>query len=486
MENTAFGVVLTIIAPCGVLCLAAVMRKFGVDVEVSRKLVHILLSNWILLALAVYSSAWTACILPGLLIPLNYISYRKKIFSAIERNEDNTPGTVWYAISLFLLCLAGYSLDMPWIAACGMLAMGYGDGLGALIGRRWGKLRFPGAHSKKSLWGILTVMFFSGLAVGIVCAVYAPNLTPHFALRTALACAVPAAVIELFSPRGTDNLTLPLGVSLIVFLLARFPLLWPVFACLGIGLLILLAAYYFHAITSGAFLVATLLGVSLFVFGGWLSCAALILFFLLGSIVSRIGRNKKASAHALHGQRGARTVAQVLANGLPSLIFAAFYYFTGFKSCLLAVLVCFAAAAADTFSSEIGMLSKKEPVSILTFKPIQQGLSGGITLLGFLGAAIGASTVSVLAISIFGIKGVLVIIVAGVFSSAIDSVLGAAFQAKFQVQSESNEELAQQLTERKSLDGTPVKLVHGFRWINNDVVNFVSVLICGLILAVFW
>jgi len=484
MENTVLGVGLTIIAPFGVLGLASILRKFGVGAEGSRKLVHILLSNWVLLAIAVYHSPWTACILPACFIPLNYLSYRKGIFSAIERDEDNTLGTVWYAISLFLLCLVGYSLDMPWIAACGMLAMGYGDGLGALVGKHWGKLRFSSTRPQKSLEGMLIVMLFSGLAVGIVCAIYVPNLTPHFALRAALACAVPAGVIELFTPRGIDNLTLPLSVSLIVFLLARYPSLWSVFACLGIELLILIMAYYLRAITSGALLVAALLGVTLFIFGGWISFAMLVFFFLLGSMASRIGTRKKAKAHALHERQGARTIAQVVANGLPSLIFAMLYYITSLESCLLAVLACFAAATADTFSSEIGMLSRKEPVSILTLKPLQPGLSGGITLLGLMGAAIGALTVSISAIPTFGIGGMIVVIITGVLGSVLDSVLGAAFQAKYQMQGGSGDKPMRYLTERKDIDGQPLKLVHGIRWINNDVVNFVSVFICGSVLAV--
>ena len=483
IENTVLGVSLTIVVPFVVLGLAAAVRKLGVGDEGSRKLVHILLSNWVLLALAVYNSAWTACILPACFIPLNYLSYRKGIFSAIERNEDNTLGTVWFAVSLFLLCLAGYSLDMPWIAACGMLAMGYGDGFGALVGRRWGKLCFPGAHSKKSLEGMLTVMLFSGLAVGFVCAVYAHDIAPHFAVYAALSCAVPATAIELFTPRGLDNLTLPLGIGLIVFLLAKFPLLWPVFACLGIALLILLVAYYLRAITFGALLASTLLGVSLFVFGRWISFSALVLFFLLGSTASRIGKNKKTNAHALHKRRGARSVTQVAANGLPSFIFAVFYYITGIESFLLAVLGCFAAASADTFSSEIGMLSKKEPVSILTLKPIQRGMSGGITLLGFFGGALGAFIVSVLSIPKFGIQGMLMVILLGLVSSAIDSMFGAAFQAKYRIPSKDSEMI---LTERNNLDGVSLKLVKGIKWVNNDVVNFVSVLVSGLLLTIIW
>lgn len=479
LENTVWGVLLTVIAPFGALGLAEVAQKLGIGAEGSRKLVHILLSNWILLALEVYTSAWTACVLPACFILLNYISYRKGIFSAIERKEDNSPGTVWYAISLFILCLAGYLLDMPWIAACGMLAMGYGDGLGALVGKRWGKLHFPGAHAKKSVEGMLTVMVLSGLAVGIVCWVYAPDLSHHFPLRAALACAVPAAAIELFSPRGIDNLTLPLGVSAIVFLLARFPLLWPVFLSLNIGLFILLVAYYLRAITFSGLLVATLLGVSLYVLGGWCSFAALVLFFILGSTVSRIGKGKKAAAHALHERKGARSIAQVLANGLPGLLFAAVYRIGANQSCQLAVLACFAATMADTFSSEIGILSKKAPISIVTRKPIQRGMSGGITLLGLFGAALGALTVSMLAIPQFGMPGMWAVIAAGVAGSIIDSVLGATCQAKYQLGEDS-----QQLTERKSVNGTPLKLVKGIRWVNNDVVNFVSAFISGLLLAV--
>jgi len=478
MEYSALGIALSIIMPFGVLGLASVVQKLGADAEVSRKLVHILVSNWIFFAFAVYGSAWTASILPACFIVLNYLSVRKGIFSAIERDEDNTFGTVWYAVSLFLLCLAGHMLNMPWIAVCGMLAMGYGDGFGALVGKRWGKMYFPNAHSQKSVEGTLTVMLFSGLAVGLVCAFYAPNLTLDFAIRAALVCGVLAAAIELFTPRGIDNLTVPLGVSIVLFLMVQYPLLWPVFACISITLLILIVAYYLRSVTFWASQAALLLGVSLFVFGGWLSFAALVLFFLLGSAVSRIGKNKKLKALNLHERRGARSVVQVAANGLPSLIFAVLYFITGMESFLLAVIVCFAAAAADTFSSEIGMLSNKEPVSILTLKPMQRGISGGVTLFGFLGGILGALTVAVLAVPIFGIAGMFVVIIAGLAGSVIDSMIGATFQAKYQAQSG--------LTERKSPDGAPLKLARGLIWVNNDVVNFASVLICGLLLVAIW
>lgn len=476
MEKQIFGAALTAVLPFAVLGLAAAARKWGAGAETSRKLVHILLSNWILLALAVYRSAWTACILPACFILLNYISYRKGLFSAIEREVDNTPGTVWYAVSLFLLCLAGYSLGTPWIAACGMLAMGYGDGLGALVGKRWGRSRFPKPCEEKSLEGMLAVLAFSGLAVGAACAAYVQS--PPFALRAALACAVPAAAVELFTPRGLDNLTLPLGVSLIVYLLARFPQLWPVFACLSLTLLILLAAYYLRAITGSGLWWALLLGVALFLAGGWTSYGALVLFFITGSLASRVGKSRKAAAERLHERQGARSTVQVLANGLPSLLFAGAHALTGREGCLLAVLACFAAAAADTCSSEIGMLSKRAPVSILTGKPGTRGLSGGVTPLGLWAGTGGALLISALAVPGFGAGGMLASAAAGFAGSVLDSVLGAAFQAKYHA--ENGE------TECPRSGGEALELSRGIRWVNNDVVNFVSVFLCGLTLAAAW
>ncbi len=478
MEKQLLGYALTAAAPFGALGLAAAARKWGAGAETSRKLVHILLSNWILLAIAVYRSAWTACILPACFILLNYVSCRRGLFSAIEREEDNTLGTVWYAVSLFLLCLAGYSQEMPWIAACGMLAMGYGDGLGALAGRRWGKRRFPEPYAAKSLEGMLTVMAFSGLAVGAACAAYVRD--PVFALRAALSCAVPAAAIELFTPRGLDNLTLPLSVSLIVWLLARFPGLWPLFACLGVTLVILLAAYYLRAITVSGLFSGALLGVALFLGGGWTAYGALVLFFVSGSLASRAGKEKKAAAEQLHERQGARSTVQVFANGLPSLLFAGAYALTGREGCMLAVIACFAGAAADTFSSEIGMLSRRPPVSILTWRPAPRGLSGGVTPLGLCAGAAGALLVSLLALPAFGGGGMLASAAAGFAGSVLDSVLGAAFQAKYRMGKGGA------LTERPRSGDGPLELARGIRWVNNDVVNFASVFLCGLALAAAW
>ncbi len=478
MKNTVLGIALTIIVPFAALGLAAITKKLKMSSEGSRKLVHILLSNWILLAFAVYDSAWTACIIPACFIVLNFWSYKKSIFTAIERGEDNTPGTVWYAVSLFLLVIAGYILDMPFVAAGGMLAMGYGDGLGAIVGRLFGKMRFPYPYVKKSVEGTTAVALFSGLAVFAACMIYLKDM--KFALCAAMCCALPAAVTELFSPRGTDNLTLPLTTGLIIFLAYSFPFVREVFYCLSAAFFVLLGAYYMHAITVKGFFAASVLGAALFVFGGWLSFLALVMFFILGSIVTHIGKAGKMSATKLHEHSGARGMSQVAANGLPALIMAVSYFLTGMDCFLAAVIACFAGAAADTFSSEIGMLSKKPPVSIINFKPIKRGLSGGVTPLGVAAGFVGALLLSLTGVHEFGLMIIVNAVISGMVCSIVDSLLGAAIQAKYILPEDNT------LTERSTEDGLTLTLAHGVRWINNNMVNFVSIFFCGMLSALLW
>jgi len=453
-----------------ILGVAALAKKRGWPGETCRKLVHILVSNWIILAVLAFEQLWAVLIVPASFIVLNYLSYRKGLFSSIEREEDNTPGTVWYAVSLFVLSAAGWALGVPWVAAAGILAMGYGDGFAALVGTRYGKRHFPAPYSRKTMEGSLTVFVFSALSVGVLCLIFAPDI----ALAAAFVGGAVAMASELYFSRGLDNLTLPLSVSSAILLMLYFPDSVGVLICLGLTLVVMVSAFYLRAISLSGLHSATAVGVLLYAFGGWLSYGTLGLFFLAGSLVSRIGKTKKADAYSLHRRGGPRGIIQVLANAGPGLILAAGYHFSGQELFLLAVLASFSAAAADTFSSEIGMLSKAQPVSILTFRRVERGLSGGVTLLGFCGGGLGALCIALLALPFFGWSGAAIVFLFGVLGSVLDSAIGAALQAKYRLPGGG-------LTERKFQGGSSLPLERGIAWVNNDLVNFVSPLVVSAV-----
>jgi dolichol kinase len=93
--------------------------------------------------------------------------------------------------------------------------MGYGDGFAAIIGQKYGKHSFKKYGFDKSLEGSLTVLFFGLLISGIFFAMYSPS---NLLIKT-LVIGLSATVIELLSPNGFDNLSLPLFISFIAMVL---------------------------------------------------------------------------------------------------------------------------------------------------------------------------------------------------------------------------------------------------------------------------
>ena len=135
-----------------------------------------------------------------------------------------------------------------------------------------------------------------------------------------------------------------------------------------------------------------------------------------------------------------------------------------------------AAATADTWSTELGKLSKKNPVSILNLQDMAPGLSGGVTRVGTIGSLLGATMIGLtghtLGISDCGAYG---IIGAGFTAGIIDSVLGASVQAKYRTRDG-------QIVEYTCPGGS---LVSGYRWMTNDLVNVLNTACAPLVMYIY-
>ena len=212
------GAIISILFIAIVMLAAGVLEKAGK--EATRKFIHIMVSNWWIIAMIFFDNMWWAAIVPLIFVIVNYLSYKSNIIKVMERDEDSENkdsfGTVYYAISLLILALITFSpVNNPLIGLCGAVVMGYGDGLAAVIGQRFKSKEFKVGKSKKSVAGslkmfVVTLMIMTGFFYYVGASAWI--------IKSIIVAAI-MTVVEIVCPKGTDNLGVPLLTSLLAGIL---------------------------------------------------------------------------------------------------------------------------------------------------------------------------------------------------------------------------------------------------------------------------
>lgn len=254
---------------------------------------------------------------------------------------------------------------------------------------------------------------------------------------------------------------------------------------LGLALAALIAAtaWRLGALSTSGTVAATLVGGLTYGIGGLPAAILLIVFFGSSSLLSRAFARRKRGMAANFAKGRRRDWAQVAANGgMAVLVLAAGA--TGWLSNSMAWAAFAAALAtvnADTWATELGVLSAGRPHLITTGKLVSHGTSGGVSLLGSTVALAAAFVIGLLAwLLVRSASPAIIVIVAlaGLLGSFIDSYLGASVQAIYYCPKCKKE------TERHPLHscGTKTSLRRGWPWLDNDWVNFFSS-VAGSLLA---
>jgi uncharacterized protein (TIGR00297 family) len=209
--------------------------------------------------------------------------------------------------------------------------------------------------------------------------------------------------------------------------------------------------------------------------GGWKWTVPILTFFILSSLLSKIGRPRKMETESMFDKTGVRDVGQVAANGGVAGFLVFLQYVFQDLNFYPIYLGAVAAVTADTWGTEIGTYFKWKTVSIVTLRKVTPGASGGVSLPGLFAGVFGALIVALSAVAWIGSSMALpVAIVAGIIGSASDSVMGASVQAQYRCG------VCGKITERTIHCGATTEFVSGIRWINNDLVNWVCAIVGAL------
>ena len=187
-------------------------KKCHVRTTITRKLVHILVSLCWIIMYYYFGNSIHIIIPPITFIIINYISYKKDIFKGME-DDRNTLGTVYYPISVLILSIITYFIPGFYYSyGIGFFCMAFGDGLAPLVA---GYLRSRKIYNNKTLVGTITVFVISIIIAILFNVFYGLN----YEFLDIIIIGLTSSTLELVGIEGLDNLYLPIGVSIMAYLL---------------------------------------------------------------------------------------------------------------------------------------------------------------------------------------------------------------------------------------------------------------------------
>ncbi|MBW8010205.1 MAG: DUF92 domain-containing protein [Chloroflexi bacterium] len=253
------------------------------------------------------------------------------------------------------------------------------------------------------------------------------------------------------------------------------------------GVLLAAVSWRVKALDRSGAWAAALTGGLIFALGGFNWGVLLLAFFISSSSLSKANNKRKASLGEKFAKGSQRDWGQVLANGgLGTLLVVIQMAFPSQVWPWLAFAGAMATVNADTWATELGVLSTLPPRLITSGKAVERGASGGVTKLGTLATFGGAGFIALIAGLLNPQIGLLdsffPITLAGLLGATLDSLFGATIQAMYYCP------LDQKETESYPVHtcGTPTVLHRGWPWFNNDLVNFFSSIFGALAVVGVW
>jgi len=454
--------------------------------EVTRKLVHISTGVLIFFAPRIFSSGIPAILLAVIFITVNFAAIELGLLKGMHGTNRRSYGTVYYPLAFLILVLLCWD-TVPQIISISILVLGLGDAAAAIVGENLSSAHIYCLTSdKKSLEGsaamfVTTFVVVAFLLIGSfgLNGTLEFDFVPGFSRPVlggliALAVSFFATAWEAISSKGLDNLTIPLSTA---FVLQLFLVPLPHHSyeqfLIGLALAFIFAAasYALRFLSASGSVGTFILASIIFGLGGWQWTVPILAFFLLSSGLSKFGKKRKAAYELMFEKSDTRDAGQVAANGgIAGVIMLCWYFFPGYDGWYFIYLASLASVTADTWGTELGLLSKGSPRSVITLRRAPTGTSGAVSIAGFTGGVLGAFLIALS--GLFWMRGdallstFVLIVVSGVAGSLVDSVIGATAQAKYRCG------VCGKLTERNNHCGSAASLVAGVRWVNNDAVNW--------------
>lgn len=197
-----------------ILISAEIWRRVGkAKPEWTRKLVHVGGGVTSLALPFLIRSPFVVLLLTVSLSALFFLGGKTGVLQSVHGVERKSRGSEYYPLAVFLVFLI--SSGRPWLFVCAILVLAVADAFAALIGSRYGRLRYEVEDEFKSVEGSLVFLVIAFLALHLPMLLMT-DLPREVTVLSALLVAMLVTGFEAISLRGTDNLFIPIAVCFVL------------------------------------------------------------------------------------------------------------------------------------------------------------------------------------------------------------------------------------------------------------------------------
>lgn len=210
----------------GVYCFIFVLgegvrRMFPANPEISRKTVHLLGGLTALSFPYLFNSHWTVLALSVSFCAIILVTKKKGLLQSVHNVERQSRGGLYYPAAIYLVFLLSSANPVVYFIA--ILVMAVSDTMAALVGGRYGRIKFDVEGSLKSLEGSIAFFLVTFLCVHLPLLLLTETGRAESVL-TAFIIALLVTGFEAVSFSGSDNIIVPFGTYFMLSKFMRHPL----------------------------------------------------------------------------------------------------------------------------------------------------------------------------------------------------------------------------------------------------------------------
>ncbi len=196
-------------------------RRLKVKGEFTRKFAHFTSTLAVVPFPYIFTSHWYVLVLASIFFAVLFITHQIKQLKSIHDIERKSMGSYLLPLSIYVTFLISDLSDNKFVYILPMLILAICDPMAAILGENFtngnGKIKILG-HKLNKTWlgsgGFLVTSFI----ISIIALYFNREVFDIKSFWLALVVASVSTLAELISWRGSDNLTIPLSVVLILVL----------------------------------------------------------------------------------------------------------------------------------------------------------------------------------------------------------------------------------------------------------------------------